>query len=56
MIPVKPEVDVMNSAICDREEMKCCEEKGVLMKGCHDHRIITYKKQMAERKVACVVK
>lgn len=32
-------VDWMNSAICDSKEMKCCHEKNVLLKGCHDHRI-----------------
>ena len=27
------------SAICSSEEIKCCEDRGVLLKGCHDHRI-----------------
>ena len=36
-------VDYMGgSAICSAEEMKCCEEQGVLLKGCHDHRIRKY--------------
>jgi hypothetical protein len=34
--------DWMNSAICDVEEMECCREKNVLLKGCHDHRIKNY--------------
>jgi hypothetical protein len=39
LIPAKPHVDVMDSGLCSQEEMKCCEEKGVLLKGCHDHRV-----------------
>ena len=34
-----PGKDWMNSAICNEEEMKCCRENNVLLKGCHDHRI-----------------
>ncbi|KAL9178808.1 hypothetical protein ACHAXT_003939 [Thalassiosira profunda] len=37
-------VDYMgSSAICTEEEMQCCERKGVLLKGCHDHRIQWWK-------------
>ena len=37
--------DVMlGSAICDEEEMECCREKNVLLKGCHDHRISNWRK------------
>ena len=35
-------VDWMNGAVCDTEEMNCCHEKNVLLKGCHDHRIKMY--------------
>ncbi|KAL3783616.1 hypothetical protein ACHAW5_006437 [Stephanodiscus triporus] len=27
-----------SSSTCDAREMKCCYERGVLLKGCHDHR------------------
>ncbi|KAL7533391.1 hypothetical protein ACHAXR_007667 [Thalassiosira sp. AJA248-18] len=38
-------VDYMaSSAICDKREMKCCEDRGVLLKGCHDHRIKEWEK------------
>jgi len=37
-----PGKDWMNSAICDANEMKCCHEHNVLLKGCHDHRIKRY--------------
>ena len=33
-----------SSAICSANEMECCERKGVLLKGCHDHRIKIYEK------------
>ena len=40
VVPLINEKDYMaGSAICSSEEMKCCEDKGVLLKGCHDHRI-----------------
>jgi hypothetical protein len=29
---------VGSSSSCDARETKCCEERGVLLKGCHDHR------------------
>eukprot|EP00571_Detonula_confervacea_P001439 CAMPEP_0172323458 /NCGR_PEP_ID=MMETSP1058-20130122/48775_1 /TAXON_ID=83371 /ORGANISM="Detonula confervacea, Strain CCMP 353" /LENGTH=505 /DNA_ID=CAMNT_0013039455 /DNA_START=21 /DNA_END=1535 /DNA_ORIENTATION=+ len=32
-----------SSAICDAKEMACCQEKGVLLKGCHDHRINSWR-------------
>jgi hypothetical protein len=31
------------SAICDADEMHCCEEKRVLLKACHDHRVTQWK-------------
>ncbi|KAL7503033.1 hypothetical protein ACHAXN_002699, partial [Cyclotella atomus] len=43
MVPLKWTVDVMNSGVCDEEEMKCCEQREVLMKGCHDHRVEEYR-------------
>lgn len=30
---------VGSSSMCDAREMKCCYERGVLLKGCHDHRV-----------------
>ena len=38
------DVEIMNSAICSKEEMECCAKKGVLLKGCHDHRLEIYAK------------
>lgn len=35
------------SAVCTEEEMKCCRERGVLLKGCHDHRIRWHEKNPA---------
>eukprot|EP00986_Skeletonema_menzelii_P015077 scaffold11014_cov137-Skeletonema_menzelii.AAC.3 len=33
-------VDMMlASAVCTADEMECCRKRGVLLKGCHDHRI-----------------
>ena len=32
------------SAICEKEEIKCCREKSVLLKGCHVHRISSWRK------------
>jgi hypothetical protein len=32
------------SAICDEEEIRCCREKSVLLKGCHSHRVEGWKK------------
>lgn len=37
-----PGKDWMNSAVCNANEMKCCREHNVLLKGCHDHRIKRY--------------
>lgn len=42
MVPMMPGVDVMDSGVCDKEEMKCCEQRLVLLKGCHDHRVSAY--------------
>lgn len=43
MVPMMPGVDVMDSGVCDQEEMKCCEQRSaVLLKGCHDHRVSQY--------------
>ena len=39
-IPMKSGVDVMDSGVCEEEEMKCCRDKQVLLKGCHDHRLV----------------
>lgn len=39
-----------SSAICNAREMKCCEEKGVLLKGCHDHRIKAFIDSKGSRK------
>ncbi len=33
-----------SSAVCSEEEMSCCEKKGVLLKGCHDHRVTPYQR------------
>lgn len=42
-------VDYMGgSAICDEKEMECCREQGVLLKGCHDHRMSEWKKNPAQ--------
>ena len=38
----------MNDAICDSKEVKCCHEKNVLLKGCHDHRIQWYEEERAD--------
>ena len=41
--------DVMlGSAICDADEMECCREKNVLLKGCHDHRISNWRKNPSD--------
>lgn len=39
---------VLGSAICDEEEMKCCRKQGVLLKGCHDHRLKKYNADSSE--------
>ena len=36
-----------SSAICDAEELACCRERGVLLKGCHDHRIALWQQKKA---------
>lgn len=37
---VKQGRDIMlGSAICDEQEMECCREQSVVLKGCHDHRV-----------------
>ena len=43
IIPMKSGVDIMDSGVCNEEEMKCCSEKHVLLKGCHDNRIEKYR-------------
>ncbi|EJK76024.1 hypothetical protein THAOC_02233 [Thalassiosira oceanica] len=43
VVSLTNEKDYMaGSAICSSEEMKCCEDRGVLLKGCHDHRILLW--------------
>ncbi|KAL7544568.1 hypothetical protein ACHAWF_007945 [Thalassiosira exigua] len=42
---LKQGVDYMGSSgVCDAREMACCEERGVLLKGCHDHRVEMWRK------------
>ena len=40
---MKSGVDIMDSGVCNEEEMKCCSKKHVLLNRCHDHRIEKYR-------------
>ena len=37
------------SAVCNASEMECCHSQGVLLKGCHDHRIDAVQKAKNEK-------
>lgn len=43
LVPLKIGVDVMDSGVCEKEDMLCCEQREVLLKGCHDHRVGQYR-------------
>ena len=48
---------IMGSAICDAEEMECCRNSSVLLKGCHDHKVAPWREAGSQRikgHVTCV--
>ena len=45
---VNGETIMMASAVCNANEMECCHSQGVLLKGCHDHRIEAVQKAKSE--------
>ena len=52
-VRVTPGVEVMNSGLCIKKEMECCEKKGVIMKGCHNHRREIYLKHGLPGEICC---
>ena len=48
-----PGKDWMNSGICDAREMKCCHDKNVLLKGCHDHRLAIFQQHGNKGDMCC---
>ena len=51
---IKGGVDFMGgSAICDKEEMDCCHNKSVLLKGCHDHSVKAWRHNPASMGDMC---
>ena len=51
---IKSRVDFMGgSAICDKEEMDCCHNKSVLLKGCHDHSVKAWRHNPASMGDMC---
>jgi len=41
------------SAVCDAEEIECCREMGVVLKGCHNHRIREYNRDPTQTGSIC---
>ena len=52
-VKTRNNIEVINSGVCNKQEMECCERKGVLLKGCHDHSRQMYLKHGVTGGVCC---